>query len=389
MASHIPFINSENDCSLLKRYYKDSPIVRVSLASSVDKIVAGLPKGMLIWLDPGVDVYDEWPPARNDLENKFRSFDEGGLLTGSRFPDKPDRKRVQILVNKILDVCASYNPFWLSVPQLPMISGTQRNRLNKLLAEATYEWKKSSGFRNKLILPVVLTHQDQTKFSKHRTNTSRLVEKCYERSNADGLWVVDSSLDDQRGSDEFGRKRFPNLISLHEDLNRVLPSNAITVAGPYWGMNLILWARGLVKYPAIGLGRGFQYRIPGGKVLPSKRRIAIASLRRQAVVASGLKFWLEAVISSISDDRALSQELSGLLRKLDTYLHKSASLDQVASFYKEWFDKLESVPPAGRALALFQDLSNAFVVGKRIEKVLPETPRRPEKVAQQFMLSCL
>jgi hypothetical protein len=64
---------------------------------------------------------------------------------------------------------------------------------------------------------------------------------------------------------------------------------------------------------------------------------------------------------------------------------------QVATFYKSWFQKFASLPPSGRALALYQDLSSAYVLGNTLEK-LPEeekTARKPERVAQQLMLNCL
>jgi hypothetical protein len=64
---------------------------------------------------------------------------------------------------------------------------------------------------------------------------------------------------------------------------------------------------------------------------------------------------------------------------------------QVAQFYKNWFDKFSALPPSGRALALYQDLSSAYVLGKTLPK-LPEeekTARSPARVAKQLMLNCL
>jgi len=35
-----------------------------------------------------------------------------------------------------------------------------------------------------------------------------------------------------------------------------MPTEAISVGGPYWGLNLVLWPR-MIKHPAIGLGNNF------------------------------------------------------------------------------------------------------------------------------------
>ena len=64
---------------------------------------------------------------------------------------------------------------------------------------------------------------------------------------------------------------------------------------------------------------------------------------------------------------------------------------QIAKFYKSWFDKFSSLPYAGRALALYQDLSSSYVLGKTLKNLPKEegTARRPERVAQQLMMNCL
>ena len=64
---------------------------------------------------------------------------------------------------------------------------------------------------------------------------------------------------------------------------------------------------------------------------------------------------------------------------------------QVARFYKKWFDRLEAAPKGGRALALYQEFSSAFVLGKQLPN-LPATERpghRASALPQQFMLHCL
>jgi hypothetical protein len=51
----------------------------------------------------------------------------------------------------------------------------------------------------------------------------------------------------------FDSIRFPALIKFHQEINASLPREAVSVAGPYWGLNLVLWAKGIVKHPAIGI----------------------------------------------------------------------------------------------------------------------------------------
>ena len=64
--------------------------------------------------------------------------------------------------------------------------------------------------------------------------------------------------------------------------------------------------------------------------------------------------------------------------------------EQVARFYKAWFSLLAAPPRAGRPLALFQDLSGAFALGRSLPEFEDEgTARRPESVVEPLMLNCL
>ena len=88
------------------------------------------------------------------------------------------------------------------------------------------------------------------------------------------------------------------------------------------------------------------------------------------------------------EDSAYSQ-LNEILRN---FAHLSIdSRMQVATFYKEWFDKISAVSPPGRALALYQDLSSAFVIGKKLPDLPNDegTARKPWQVAKQLMVNCL
>ena len=72
-------------------------------------------------------------------------------------------------------------------------------------------------------------------------------------------------------------------------------------------------------------------------------------------------------------------------------LDEETTRRQIALFYKEWLDTIERTPEVGRSLALYQNFSSAFVLGKQLP-TLPSSSgyaRRPERVAEYFMLNCL
>src|SRR5207244_2236173 len=119
----------------------------------------------------------------------------------------------------------------------------------------------------------IFTNQKQINLKTERTKKLSSVLTCYNAAIADGIWIVDHTLSDQDASDTLN-KRFPALINLHEELNKELPDDAITIAGPYWGMNLVMWVRGLVRFAAIGLGTAYKYNIPGSIMQQGKNRVA-------------------------------------------------------------------------------------------------------------------
>ena len=80
-------------------------------------------------------------------------------------------------------------------------------------------------------------------------------------------------------------------------------------------------------------------------------------------------------------------------RKLNS---RGPAVDQIARFYARWLQGIQDVPPEGRALALYQDLSSAFILGRQLGPLpktsLPQAPARVReagKVAEQLMLHCL
>lgn len=390
MATYIPFVNTLSDCLRLK-LYPDATKLRVSL-ETINTLGEELPKKLPLWIDPAIDGYHYLLISKDRSENwkqYIKQFKNSQILSNSSFLKKPETEKLKQFVTSILDKCSKFKSDWITVPQLPIIDGTSRNKINRALAAATSEWKLNSGFNGKFILPIIFTHQEQLKGKTEWRKKLTVAKTCYRDSGALGIWAVDSSLSDQKGSGKYD-KRFQSLIEFHKDLQQDFPDGMI-IAGPYWGMNLILWARGLCDYPAISLGTAYQYYISGGFPRPPKTRLAIPPLRRWAVAERPLKTWLDDVLEQIDPSDTEYKHFLYLRDNFSILSIQETARDQVAKFYRKWIDKLEDTPAPGRALALYQDLSSAYILGKQL-KELPrkEAPgRAPEKVAQQFMLNCL
>jgi len=415
MADHIPFVFGAEDSKLLKSFYSDSAIVRLSLQTH-EKTFNDLPTGPSLWVDGGVDGLDKWTPQRITKKGKkttrYEAYDEyikhfpgHDQVANNDFQSKPQNDVVKGFVESILNKCCelSPKPAWVSVPQLPMVSDASRNKINRALARNAAEWKRTSNYNVKLILPVIFTHSKQVNLKTQRKG--ELAKECYELARAHGVWVVNSTLNDQEGSGSLD-KRFQGLIKFHQELAEALPSDAIKIAGPYWGMNLILWARGLIHFPAVGLGGAYRYYVPGLTPTAGVGRIALSPLRRLAIASPGLSGWLGQALTKIIKGEPAYMEFGELSRSLPRIIKELEELSrslpriqlaplgsktQVARFYKSRLDGLASVPVSGRALALFQDFSKAFVLGRSLP-TLPtaeNTARRPERVAQQLMLNCL
>lgn len=393
MADHIPFIITDGDLQRLKKYYADSFAMRCSLDFVRDN-KRTLPRNINLWIDPEIDGYDHILGGKQ-ISPRWKDYIGGyeklKVTLDKDFIKKPLFEKVGALVNQALNNCLKFSPAYITVPQLPMINGSGRNKINCLLAEAASNWRKRSGFKGRLILPIIFTHQTQLKGKTQWKPKLDLAQKCYDFSKAHDIWTVDSSLSDQDCREKHP-KRFDSLIDLHVDLKDRFP-NAKIITGPYWGINIVLWARGLADFPAINVGTSYKYHISGG-YLPrtSKARISIGPLRRWASATAQLRGWLDGVLKKLSSTDPTFMFFKELRRNINVYIQdRNASKFQVAESYKKWFDRIDSVPFPGRKLALYQDLSSAFVLGKQLPK-LPRTEapgRDPGKVAEQLMLKCL
>ncbi len=394
MAEYIPFITSEDSSNLVGKVYSDADIVRVRL-DLVDRVRHLLPALSKVWLDPCVDGMDDLEARRSqrDKRNSWFDFMSGFAnfekIATPTYHATPNASEVSAFVKQVMDKCAACRPAWITVPQLPLVSGTDRNKINRVMAAATGNWKISSGFPGRLILPLVLTHQEQVNRKTARNPKVQQAERCYHEAQADGVWVVDMSLEDDSGSSTLRNKRFPGVIDLHKELNlRISPK--IRIAGPYWGLNLVLWARGLVDHPAIGIGAGYRY-FPVG--LPGRQpsvKLALPSLRRRVGIRPQFRNWLDQAIAKLGPSHPAHAEISEIKKRYAALSESDRAREQVARFYKHWFNVVAAAPKAGRSMALFQDLSAAYTLGKTLPDLVDEkTARRPEAVAEPLMLSCL
>jgi len=395
MPTYIPFVNTNSDVRILNSHYSESTAVHVTL-EKINDIKGNLPGHIKLWLDAGVDGYEhhikqekeQIPSYLAKCNNSDKIFEANHLV-------QPNQTIVDDFVASVLNECIKYNPQWLTIPQLPVSDSNERNKINLSLAKATLKWKLNNNFRGYLLLPLIFTHKQQVMLKTHWKPRVDATIKSSQAAQANGIWIVDKSLADQNAEGSFV-DRFPSLIALHEYLKD--NTQAFLIAGPYWGLNLVLWARGIIDYPAIGLGAGYQYHLPGGKLHRGTSRIALPPLRRCAVVSPGLRKWLDEAVKQISTgDPAFDQfklartELEQCLNDVGMGVETVVAKNQVAIFYKKWINKINAIDPGGRALALYQDLSSAFVLGKHL-RTLPAScgkARRPEKVAEYLMLNCL
>lgn len=389
MSRHVPFAYNAKDAKLVQAVFPDSEVVRLSLETA-PRVLQVLGEKMGLWIDGAVDGFGRWPGTNDSWTSYIQRFEGWDQIGEPAFQQSPKASTVERFVREVLTECLKVAPAaaWLSVPQLPATNDSSRNKINRALAEATAKWRAGQRkFRGRLILPVILTHQKQANLKTNRNQKIKLAAQCFERAGADGYWVVETTLSDQTGAGTFHETRFPGLVCFHQELAQELKVDGPSVAGPYWGLNLVLWARGLITHPAIGLGNGYQYHLPGGTPKAAKRRIALAPLRRWAIANADLQAWLAGLPKA---DAAL-RELRDLASTFSKYNLEDEARGQVARFYKSWFDKIASAQASGRALALYQDLSTAYVLGRPLP-ALPDdegTARRPERIAEQFMLQCL
>jgi len=322
--------------------------------------------------------------------NKYK---EQYLLADSTFVKKPDSKTLRTFVFNVLDICATKHPSWITIPQLPIICDNSRNKINRALAELSNEWKKIAGFDGKFVLPLIFTQRDQL---KNRTNWKSKIEQaklCFKESDAHLIWVADSDLDDDSGKESL-RDRLPQMIQFHIELKEEFEHSSLqfeVISGPYWAMNLILWARKLCKYPAICLGSSFRYNLSGGFIRRGSSRIVIPPLKRLVATTSALRQWLDSTLNKLSPDDPAHKQIRDLREKYSLLANEDYAKNQTANFYSKWIDQLFKIDSQSRPLTLYQDFSSAFVLGSQLDD-LPINGTKKQKaglLAQQLMFCCL
>ena len=394
----VPFVNGTTDLNAVREYYPLATTVRVSVTNS--KALTSLASTELpLWIDAGLDGFHSVPPAemkkykKNLSENEnarradWRDFylpHECSYFGDPGFQRKPNVAKVKKTVKDLLDACAEYSPVWLTVPQLPFVDDGSRNKLNVAMAKAAAEWHQKSKLKPRLILPAIFSHNRQCKGKTQWGPKLKQVLKCQQESRAWAIWVVNSQLADGAGSPS-SAPRMAELVKIHQHLRETAPKVRV-IAGPYWGMSLVLWARGLADYPAIGCSGLSTYSIPGGFPNQGKSRLMLPPLVRLATMNADLKRWLSDAIKGSSLPR-----LEALHRGWETYRKPEVRSSHRSKHYSALIAKLQAVAPSARALTLYQTLNEAYVVGSQ----LPELPkdmkagRDAAQVAKQLMLLCL
>ena len=413
MPEYIPFINTPTDRRILNQYYSDCEMVRLPLESA-GTLVSEIPQQAKIWLDPCVDGYHHrlntnWPHTRraewreyytrlwNQLDRVFGTFRNYELLADPNEWKKPNQSDLDCFIDSLMNKCTHYKPTWISVPQLPIAKGPPRDKINKMLARATGQWKRNADWFGKLVLPIIFTNQNQLSTPSTQKKKLASLVNCYDLSGANSIWVVDESLTDQQRNSKY-IQRYSKLIKFHQRVRNRFGSDVSIIAGPYWAINLILWARELCDYPAISLGSSYKYNIscgvPGG---PPVNRVVLSPVKRVVVVEDQLREWLEDSLTKLDNNDTAFFEFNEILRnfsKLKTT--RITSLSQTVQSYRNWLKNIENKPKAGRKFALYQDLSSAYVIGSQLKDLPPEAVpyasapiRKAGKVAEQLMLSCL
>lgn len=403
--SYIPLIRNKGDASAAQNAMPNVDVVRVPL-DLLDGME--LEEHWRLWIDTQFDGFDHifddeeerWLESTKGWHGWVQGFEGFELLTTEKNAKSASQDKIDDLVAAVLDEAAEYEPTMISVPQVAYTTGAIRHAINRKLAIAAGRWKQNYWPRGTFVLPVVFTHVDAYRTKSIADKRINAILRALDASHATGVWVSHARLDELGGVGNLKGGRLSPLIAFHENLNDQLPAKAFTCAGPYWALNLILWARGLIDFPIIGSGSQFQYSTPKPVQLLGrpKPRIALPLLRRWYPVNSELRGWIKSAKSSFAQGTDAWDELKRLESTFGTFLGSRGAVParrQTLEFYIDWIDQIESTQKAGRALFLFQDFSNAVVNGSLIRTKLPKQSglsadaRNPGFIAEQYMLQCL
>ena len=387
--AYVPFVNSSSDAQIAKSLYADATCYRLQV-QRVEKLRKVLPPNARLWVDAGFDAFPA-PNPESEWAGFHSSFAGYQLFADPEFLQNPIWNDVYAYVSDVMAAAVASKPNWLSVPQLIHVDGVSRNRINKMLAKAFRQWADKANFQGVAVLPAVFSNQRQLVNKVPRDKKLAIVKSCYLAAGATGVWAVDHTLQDQLGTSNFDTERFPSIVKLHEGLGK-LPKLHVHLGGPYWGLNLVLWAKGLITNPAIALGTGYAYYPAGGHLNKATRRVALSPLRRWTVDTPDFRKWLAEVVGLLSPSTSAYSEFAALQKELPKMdVSADGHKEQVARFYRTWFMQFAKLSPNGRSIALYQDLSNAYMLGQSLPDIPSEVggARKPSAVARQLMLCTL
>lgn len=381
----VVLVDDRADLELMKGLYGAGGVARVGLhrAAELAPLVGGA--GASLWVDPGFDGFPR-PGAEGAWAAFYRDSAAWKRLTDGEFVKKPAAAAVRELLQPVLERALALAPAWLSIPQLRVGEGSEHNRLNRVLAEESGAILRAGGFRGKAILPIVLTLERQSATRAARARCG--VAANLGAAGADGIWLVDAGLDDEAGTPG-SERRLKGLVELHDEIDALDPG--IMVAGPYWAFGLVVWARGLATHVATAPGAGYHYRAAGvavrGEVTP---RLAIRSLRKRVRAGEELRGWLDRCVKELDGGDDRRPELDELRRRMPQ-LVQDGGRRQVATVWRDWFAEVAELSPPSRPLALYQEFSRAFLLGKALPPVPTESgsARKAYQPAQQLMLHCV
>lgn len=405
-ADYIPAIRTQKDGVAAQQMMQDAPMILVSGPSPVS---VSLTNNTKVWVDSRFDGFEfifgnDKTLWENDSPGWFSwitSLPKFADLSTEKSAEKAKQSIFNELVGAAMDSLLKLNPYAISVPQVPYGKTTSRNNINKKLAKAAGEWKVKNWPQGTLILPVVLEHGDAYRNMTACRPRISAICKAFDASQAEGVSVVHAGFDDLGGTGNMDREKFPALIQFHELLNESLPENTLKFAGPYWGLNLILWARGLIDAPIVSCGSGYRHYLPTPNKAPRRQgraRVAITPLKRWYPASKELQSWLQSASGKLATASDARNSIDKLAADISSFLGPAGRVparNQTCKFYMNWIREISAINPEGRSLYLFQDFSSAVVNGSTIGLKLPKhgtlssSARDPGFIAQQFMLQCL